>query len=50
VSLVETIVHALDAPDGSPPGAIAQRPASPLLVDRSRSELPQSADLLKHPG
>ena len=48
-SLVEAILHTLDAPDDTPPGAIAPRPASPLLVDRSRSELPQAADLLKHP-
>jgi hypothetical protein len=49
-SLVEAIIHALDAPQDSPPGAIAPRLASPLLVDRSRSELPRAADLLKHPA
>ena len=49
-SLVETILHALEAPDDTPPGAIAQRLAAPLLVDRSRSELPRAADLLKNPG
>jgi pimeloyl-ACP methyl ester carboxylesterase len=49
-SLVETILHALKAPDDTPPGAIAQRLAAPLLVDRSRSELPRAADLLKNPG
>ena len=49
-SLVETILHALEAPDDTPPGAIAQRLAAPLLVDRSRSELPRAADLLKKPG
>ena len=49
-ALVETFLHALEAPDDTPPGAIAQRPASPLLVDRSRSELPRAADLLKHPA
>ncbi len=47
-ALVETFLHALDAPDDSPPGAIAPRLGSPLLVDRSRSELPSAADLLKH--
>ncbi|HKA93872.1 MAG TPA: alpha/beta hydrolase [Acidimicrobiia bacterium] len=46
--LVETILHALEAPEDTPPGAIAQRLASPLLVDRSRSELPRAADLLKN--
>jgi len=49
-SLVETILHALEAPDDTSPGAIAQRLAAPLLVDRSRSELPGAADLLKNPG
>jgi len=49
-SLVETILHALEAPDDTPPGAIAPRLAAPLLVDRSRSELPRAADLLKKPG
>ena len=47
---VETLLHALEAPDDSPPGAIATRLGSPLLVDRSRSELPRAADLLKNPA
>ena len=47
---VETILHALEAPDDTPPGAIAKRLGSPLLVDRSRSELPRAADLLKNPA
>jgi hypothetical protein len=49
-SLVETILHALEAPEAIPPGAIAQRPAAPLLVDRSRAELPRAADLLRNPA
>ena len=49
-ALVETFLHALEAPDETPPGAIAPRRASPLLVDRSRSELPRAVDLLKHPA
>jgi pimeloyl-ACP methyl ester carboxylesterase len=49
-ALVETFLHALEAPEDSSPGAIAQRLASPLLVDRSRSELPRAADLLKNPA
>jgi len=49
-SLVETFLHALEAPKDSPPGALSQRLASPLLVDRSRSELPRAADLLKNSG
>lgn len=49
-ALVETFLHALEAPDDTPPGAIASRPGSPLLVDRSRSALPRAADLLKNPA
>jgi pimeloyl-ACP methyl ester carboxylesterase len=49
-SLVEAFLHALDAPEDSPPGAIAARLAAPLLVDRSRAELPRAADLLKGPA
>jgi pimeloyl-ACP methyl ester carboxylesterase len=49
-ALVETFRHALEAPDDSPPGAIAPRLAAPLLVDRSRSELPRAADLLERPA
>jgi pimeloyl-ACP methyl ester carboxylesterase len=49
-SLVETILHALEAPDDTPPGAIVPRLASPLLVDRSRAELPKASDLLKNQG
>jgi pimeloyl-ACP methyl ester carboxylesterase len=49
-SLVEAFLHALEAPDDSPPGAIAPRLGAPLLVDRSRPVLPRAADLLKHPA
>jgi pimeloyl-ACP methyl ester carboxylesterase len=49
-SLVEAFLHALDAPPDSPPGAITPRLGSPLLVDRSRKELPEAADLLKGPA
>jgi pimeloyl-ACP methyl ester carboxylesterase len=49
-SLVEAFLHALEAPQGSPPGAIAQRLASPILVDRSRPVLPRAADVLIHPA
>jgi pimeloyl-ACP methyl ester carboxylesterase len=48
-ALVETIHHALDGPEDAPPGAIDPRPAAPLLVDRSRAELPRAADLLENP-
>jgi pimeloyl-ACP methyl ester carboxylesterase len=49
-ALVETFLHALEAPEDTPPGAIAQRLGSPLLVNRSRSELPRADDLLKRPA
>jgi pimeloyl-ACP methyl ester carboxylesterase len=49
-SVVEAFLHSLDAPDDAPPGAIAARLAAPLLVDRSRPDLPKSADLLKGPA
>ena len=52
-ALAETILHALDAldaPDDTPPGAIAPRPGSPLSVDRSHPELLRAADLLTRPG
>jgi pimeloyl-ACP methyl ester carboxylesterase len=49
-AFVETLLHALEAPADTPPGAIAPRLGSPLLVDRSRSELPRAADLLKNPA
>jgi pimeloyl-ACP methyl ester carboxylesterase len=49
-ALVEAFLHALEAADDSPPGAIAPRLAAPLLVDRSRSALPRAADLLKGPA
>jgi pimeloyl-ACP methyl ester carboxylesterase len=49
-ALVEVLLHSLESPDDAAPGAIAPRPASPLLVDRSRAELPNAPDLLKHPA
>jgi pimeloyl-ACP methyl ester carboxylesterase len=49
-AIVEVIEHALHPPDGSEPGALSERLASPLLVDRSRAALPNAADLLKAPA
>ena len=49
-ALDETIRHALDAPNDTPPGAVAPRLGAPLLVDRSRTEIPRAADLLKRSG
>jgi pimeloyl-ACP methyl ester carboxylesterase len=47
-ALVEAFLHALEAPDDTAPGAIAPALGSPLLVDRSRAELPRAADVLKN--
>ena len=49
-ALVETFLHALEASDDVQPGPIAPRLAAPLLVDRSRAELPRAADVLQRPG
>jgi pimeloyl-ACP methyl ester carboxylesterase len=49
-AVVETIVHALTSSPASPPGAIAPRLGSPLLVDRSRTSLPRAADVLTRPA
>jgi len=49
-ALVETLLHALEAPRGSAPGPIAPRPGAPILIDRSRSSLPNAADVLEAPG
>lgn len=49
-SVVEVILHALEGSEDAQPGALSPRLASPLLVDRSRSELPKAADLLKNPA
>lgn len=49
-ALVDVFVHALEAPEASPPGAITQSLASPVLVDRSRPELPNAANLLRNPA
>jgi pimeloyl-ACP methyl ester carboxylesterase len=49
-AVVETILHALTAPADTPPGAIAPGSGSPVLVDRSRKELPRAADVLTHPA
>jgi pimeloyl-ACP methyl ester carboxylesterase len=46
-SVVEAFVHALTAPDDAAPGAISPQPASPILVDRSRAELPRAVDVLR---
>ena len=49
-AVVETFLHALAASDDTPPGPIARRPGSPVLVDRSRPVLPRAADVLPRRG
>ena len=43
---VQAVLHALDAPEDAAPGALDDAVDAPLLVDRSRSELPDAAALL----
>jgi pimeloyl-ACP methyl ester carboxylesterase len=43
---VAAVTHALDDPPDAPPGAIDAAPGAPILVDRSRAELPRAADVL----
>ncbi len=45
-ALVAAVLHALDAQGEDAPGAIADEPASPILVDCSRAELPSAAAVL----
>jgi pimeloyl-ACP methyl ester carboxylesterase len=46
-AFVETVLHALDASPDSSPGALSDDPDAPLLVDRSRTELPDAAVLVE---
>jgi hypothetical protein len=43
---VETLEHALGSPDDAAPGALSDAVDAPLLVDRSRSELADAAELI----
>ena len=45
-AFVEVLQHALDSPDDAAPGALGEAVDAPLLVDRSRSELPDAAELI----
>jgi pimeloyl-ACP methyl ester carboxylesterase len=42
----QVLEHALDSPDDSAPGALSDAVDAPLLVDRSRTELPDAAELI----
>jgi len=43
---VQCLLHALEAPEDAVPGALGDGPGAPLLVDRSRRELPDAAALV----
>ncbi len=43
---VQALLHALDAPEDAAPGALDGAPDAPVLVDRSRTELPDAAELI----
>jgi pimeloyl-ACP methyl ester carboxylesterase len=45
-AFVEVVLHALDSPDDAVPGALGEALDAPLLVDRSRSSLPNAAELI----
>jgi pimeloyl-ACP methyl ester carboxylesterase len=45
-AFVETVRHALDSPDDAAPGALSEALDAPILVDRSRTELPDAAQLV----
>jgi pimeloyl-ACP methyl ester carboxylesterase len=46
-AFVTTVLHALDSPDDAKPGALSEALDAPILVDRSRTELPDPAELLE---
>ena len=45
-AFVQTVQHALDSPDDASPGALSDSLDAPVLVDRSRTELPDAARLI----
>jgi pimeloyl-ACP methyl ester carboxylesterase len=45
-AFVEVLEHALDSPDDAPAGALSPALDAPVLVDRSRSEMPDAAALI----
>ncbi len=45
-AFVQTLAHALDAPGDAAPGALTDALDAPILVDRSRTELPIAAQLI----
>ena len=45
-AFVQTLAHALGAPDDAAPGAISDALDAPILVDRSRAALPDAKRLI----
>ena len=45
-AFAETVLHTLDSPDDFAPGALDEAADAPVLVDRSRTELPDAAQLI----
>jgi pimeloyl-ACP methyl ester carboxylesterase len=45
-AFAQALTHALEGPKDAPPGALDSAPDAPVLVDRSRSELPDAAELI----
>jgi pimeloyl-ACP methyl ester carboxylesterase len=45
-AFVQTVLHALDMPTDAVPGALDEAIDAPVLVDRSRTELPDAAQLI----
>jgi pimeloyl-ACP methyl ester carboxylesterase len=45
-AFVQTVLHALDSPQDAAPGALDETLDAPILVDRSRAELPDSEQVV----
>jgi pimeloyl-ACP methyl ester carboxylesterase len=45
-AFVQVVLHALDSPDDAAPGALDGAVDAPILVDRSRTELPDAAQVI----
>jgi pimeloyl-ACP methyl ester carboxylesterase len=43
---VQVVLHALEGPEDAAPGAVDQAAGAPVLIDRSRTELPDAAKLI----
>ena len=45
-AFVDVLLHTLDSGDDAAPGALSEATDAPILVDRSRAELPKAAELV----